>query len=314
MNEKRSMKASLKILIGFLGTAAVCAALYFLRIPGPENILLTLVAILAFFGGFAAGVPAGLAAAAYAFLTDSETGHLFTYTQESLNGLIVFSSCVLLLVLLLGILRIRSGQKSRDLAEANRKVELLTGQDELTALPNRRSLDDLLQKEYVAAIRTEEPLSLALADLDYFKQYNDANGHIAGDECLKRVADAIRQEAEHSGYRAARFGGEEFAVIMPNVDETRAGIFAHRIKDDVEALKLPHGASPVAGVVTVSIGVASAVAKRRTDKGSLVENADRALARAKENGRNRVELFSEPAPPAAEPAPAEPEKTNSEQE
>ena len=167
-------------------------------------------------------------------------------------------------------------------------LEQLATRDGLTGLANRRCFDDTLHREWQRALRQQQPLSLLMVDVDNFKQYNDAYGHLGGDECLQRIAAAVANEMRANDL-VARYGGEEFAVILPNQSLKGAAIVAERIRCRVEQLHLPNlGSQP--HVVTVSIGAATALASPDTDPSQLVATADSALYRAKHMGRNRISL------------------------
>jgi len=173
-------------------------------------------------------------------------------------------------------------------------LEQLATRDGLTGLANRRCFDDTLQAEWARALRHRQPLSLLMVDVDNFKAYNDANGHLGGDECLKRIATAVASEMRANDL-VARYGGEEFAVILPNQSLKGAASVAERIRTRVEQLQVPNRLA--AGQhVTVSIGAATALASPDTEASELVATADAALYRAKHMGRNRISLpLSEPA-------------------
>jgi diguanylate cyclase (GGDEF)-like protein/PAS domain S-box-containing protein len=179
----------------------------------------------------------------------------------------------------------------RDVTDEKRAqvaLEQLATRDGLTGLANRRCFDDTLQAEWQRALRHQQPLSLLMVDVDNFKQYNDAYGHLGGDECLQRIAGAVSSEMRTNDL-VARYGGEEFAVILPNQSLKGAAIVAERIRCRVELLRLPNlGSEP--HVVTVSIGAATALAAPEADPSQLVATADSALYRAKHMGRNRISL------------------------
>ena len=178
----------------------------------------------------------------------------------------------------------------RDLTDAKMAqitLEQLATRDGLTGLANRRCFDDTLHAEWTRALRQMQPLSLLMVDVDNFKAYNDAHGHLGGDECLKRVARAVASEMRANDL-VARYGGEEFAVILPNQSLKGAAIVAERIRCRVEQLQLP--CRFAAGHVTVSIGAATAIAGPDNHASQLVAIADAALYRAKHLGRNRISL------------------------
>jgi len=160
--------------------------------------------------------------------------------------------------------------------------------DALTGLANRRSFDDGLQREFEAAKRTGRPLSVLLIDVDRFKAYNDRYGHLAGDVCLKSVAAAIATAVRRSGDIAARFGGEEFAVVLPDTDGDTAITIAEKIRTSIRDLGMVHEGSEY-GIVTASVGATVLIsASRVANPAELVARADLALYQAKDAGRDRV--------------------------
>jgi diguanylate cyclase (GGDEF)-like protein len=161
--------------------------------------------------------------------------------------------------------------------------------DSLTQIANRRRFDEYLQQEWIRHARIQQPLSLLICDVDHFKLYNDHYGHQAGDECLRAVAKILGQYRRTNDL-LARYGGEEFAVVLPHTDVTGALLVAERLCLDVSRAGLPHAKSPVSGVVTASIGVASATPNLREpgDPSMLIKDADRNLYIAKHRGRNQV--------------------------
>jgi diguanylate cyclase (GGDEF)-like protein/PAS domain S-box-containing protein len=167
-------------------------------------------------------------------------------------------------------------------------LEQLATRDGLTGLANRRCFDETLHAEWTRALRQRQPLSLLMVDVDNFKAYNDANGHLGGDECLKRIATAVASEMRANDL-VARYGGEEFAVILPNQSLKGAASVAERIRTRVEQLQVPNRMTS-GQHVTVSIGAATAIAAPDNNASELVAIADAALYRAKHMGRNRISL------------------------
>lgn len=180
---------------------------------------------------------------------------------------------------------------SDELAATNNKLQKLVNIDGLTGIANRRYMDRFLQIEYSRAIRNQQPLSLVLGDIDYFKQFNDRYGHLDGDDCLKKVAAVLSSECKQDTDLVARYGGEEFAVILPNTDVERAKQLAENLRQAVADLCISHEKSAVADICTMSLGVASCVPQKGSTAEALLQQADEALYRSKEAGRNRVELF-----------------------
>jgi diguanylate cyclase (GGDEF)-like protein len=174
------------------------------------------------------------------------------------------------------------------LLQSEARYRLLANLDGLTGLANRRCFDDRLQEEWQRALITHQPLTLLMVDVDLFKAYNDLFGHIHGDACLRQIAVAISDALPPSIGAVARFGGEEFAVILPNTDSTQAMAVAEDLRTAVAAMQLPHTGSPW-HIQTVSIGVAVAVPDPTHSPLTLLNASDSALYCAKLLGRNRVE-------------------------
>ena len=189
------------------------------------------------------------------------------------------------LIAVVETLRDMTDQKQAEMALQN-----LATRDGLTGVANRRSLDEKLQSEWARCQRTTSPIAFMLADVDHFKRYNDTYGHQKGDECLRAVAGAINSAVFRPADIAGRYGGEEFAIIMPSTDLDGAGAVAERICEAVRELAIPHTASDVAPNVTLSIGVATMVPQKVKTADALVAAADAALYRAKHAGRNRSYL------------------------
>lgn len=178
------------------------------------------------------------------------------------------------------------------------QLRMLASIDGLTQLANRRTFDETLAREWRRTARDKRPLSLVLIDVDFFKAYNDTYGHPAGDECLQLVAAKLRAVAQRASDLVARFGGEEFALLLAETPLDGAHAIANNLRASLEEAAFPHAGSSVAPHVTVSIGV-SCSAHPSTDASSpnerdLIEAADRALYLAKQRGRNRVEAVAIP--------------------
>ena len=167
-------------------------------------------------------------------------------------------------------------------------LERMAWMDGLTSLPNRRRFDAALELEGRRAFREQIPLSVLIIDVDSFKAYNDNYGHGAGDECLRRVADALAGALLRPADLVARYGGEEFAVLMPNTDREGAVEVAERMREAVEGLRLAHEYSDAECTVTVSVGAVGGVPTRMEEVERLVTQADEELYRAKREGKNRV--------------------------
>ncbi len=181
------------------------------------------------------------------------------------------------------------GARTRQLQRANELLVDLSYVDALTSVPNRRRFDDLFQEEWKRCLRAGSPLSLVMIDIDSFKGYNDAYGHLVGDACLKSVALCLADGLVRSGDAVARYGGEEFAVILPATEVAGALLVAEHLRRRVERLGLPSVASKVGRVVTVSCGVATTIPGVDQDPAELFRRADEALYRAKRAGGNATQ-------------------------
>lgn len=180
--------------------------------------------------------------------------------------------------------------KQNELELANHQLQEMVHQDGLTGIANRRHFDQQFEVEWSRAQRGGYPLALLLIDIDAFKKYNDTYGHQAGDDCLIVVGSVLRSHAQRSGDIAARYGGEEFAMILPVTTREDAEEIGWRVVKDIARFAIPHRASDVADVVTASVGVACAVPSPMLMPRDLLAAADGALYRAKDQGRNRVEV------------------------
>jgi len=201
--------------------------------------------------------------------------------------------------LYLQLIRVHRSEREKSAA-----LQRLSTVDALTGIANRRAFDEALSEEWRRMLRHGTALSLLLIDVDFFKRFNDAYGHVAGDQCLRTVAQAVASRARRAGELAARYGGEEFAVLLPHTHMAEANKVAELICDAVRAREVPHEQSAAAPYVTISVGVASigefpgaaaafsreGLAANAFSPGAtvLIEAADHALYQAKAAGRNRV--------------------------
>ena len=172
--------------------------------------------------------------------------------------------------------------------EVSQALEHLVRMDTLTEIPNRRLFEEQLRKEWGRAERNKEPLSVIIADIDHFKEYNDLYGHPAGDRCLVDVAQTMRRALVRPGDVVARIGGEEFAFLLPRTQISGAIAVAKHVRAQIHALQLPHEASPVAEHITLSFGVASSDDPSAGSAADLIRAADMALYDAKRHGKSQI--------------------------
>ncbi len=189
-------------------------------------------------------------------------------------------------------LNLRVKEKTAHLQEANRELEILSEVDSLTRLKNRRCFDKGLQQEWQRLGRSAQPLSLLMCDIDFFKNYNDTYGHLVGDDCLVRVAQEIAQVCKRSSDVVSRYGGEEFAIILPQATSDEAVAIAVEVIDAVNKLSIQHSASPIRNTVSLSIGLATMIPVVGIEPNTLVRLADEALYKSKREGRNRYTVFA----------------------
>lgn len=196
-------------------------------------------------------------------------------------------------------LEARVADRTHELAEANTalvavndQLEKMSRTDGLLGIANRQYLNERLEQEWGRARREQALVALLMLDVDHFKLYNDTYGHQAGDRCLQAVAEAAKSAVRRPADLLARYGGEELAILLPNTGLSGAQQVAEHVVAHVNKMSIPHGSSPVAKHVTLSIGAAAMIPGRATPVAQLVDLADDALYQAKEGGRNRIVTVS----------------------
>ena len=172
------------------------------------------------------------------------------------------------------------------LEKTNEQLTQLSRKDGLTGLLNRRSFDEIVEREWQRALRQQQPLSLLLIDIDCFKAFNDTYGHTMGDDALKAVADCLVDSAQRAVDRVARYGGEEFIVVLPDTDAYGAEVMAKRFCDEVYRLNIRHEKAAVENILTVSVGASTTLPRRELNLLDAIELADVKLYEAKAGGRN----------------------------
>lgn len=202
------------------------------------------------------------------------------------SGMIVILSCFISLAV--SKLMYKYYEKKFRLEIANKRLLNLSIIDDLTGIYNRRHFFEMFINEYRRSFRSKQPISVLLLDIDFFKNFNDYYGHIKGDNCLRDVAQAINKECKRPADIFARYGGEEFVVILPDTNLNGAKEVAQRLIYAVASLDIPHEASLVSSKVTISVGVGTVTPLEITDYMNLLDRADKALYKAKENGRNQI--------------------------
>jgi len=183
--------------------------------------------------------------------------------------------------------RVKTHLEVKELRGHFKKLSLRDG---LTGISNRACFDNCLEQEWKRMQREKAPLSLIFCDVDFFKKYNDYYGHQEGDKCLREVASIIKINANRPADLVARYGGEEFTVILPNTDSEGAVEVAENIRLAIQKREIPHAASTVSKFVSLSLGVATVIPSHEITQKQFIVSADSALYKAKQNGRNRIEM------------------------
>lgn len=175
-----------------------------------------------------------------------------------------------------------------------KELEEFSYKDGLTGVANRRMLDQVLEAEWRHALRHQQPLSVILLDIDYFKEFNDCYGHLQGDDCLKKVAQSLAGTATRAKDFFGRFGGEEFMLVLPETDADAASKIAERCRQHIFKLQLPHQQSKISNVLTISLGV-NTLKPKQTDKlEAFINSVDKLLYQAKTQGRNQIRAATNP--------------------
>ncbi|MCM1989794.1 GGDEF domain-containing protein [Oceanirhabdus seepicola] len=183
-------------------------------------------------------------------------------------------------------------EKNEKLQLMNEELYKLSILDPLTHLYNKQKLKEVSTQEYNKSAVNDTEIMYLMIDIDYYKRFNDTYGHIAGDECLKKISDKLYSIInEYNGY-IGRYGGEEFLVILPNVDCVDSEHMLKELIEEVEKMKIKNEKSEVSNYVTISLGAYKGIPDKKDVSDDFIENADRALYKAKSNGRNRYVINS----------------------
>jgi diguanylate cyclase (GGDEF)-like protein/PAS domain S-box-containing protein len=183
-------------------------------------------------------------------------------------------------------------EKEKRLHDANVMLRYISNMDGLTGIPNRRYFDEKLQEEWKRLKRIASPFSAIMIDIDFFKKYNDFNGHQAGDECLRQIASVLQETVKRTGDFAARYGGEEFVILLPETDKLGAAHVAELLQANIKDLKIPYISNVLEPIVSISIGCSTLIPNDTTKPEDLIKLADIELYKAKE-GRLNQDIFNQ---------------------
>ena len=177
----------------------------------------------------------------------------------------------------------------KELEKANKKLKELSIKDPLTKIANRRFFSEFYKREWKRALRHNQPISIIMLDIDYFKKYNDSLGHQKGDKVLYQIAKTLNNFTRRAGDLVARYGGEEFIIVLSGTNNTYAFEIAEKIKQKISELKIHHPDSNVSNYLTLSFGISTTIPNKQKDFEDLIKKADDNLYKAKDKGRNRIE-------------------------
>ncbi|MRR34210.1 GGDEF domain-containing protein [bacterium] len=282
------------VMVSLCWCSLYSGALLLMR-PGVDPYLMAVLTVAAFL--YQGAVRAALVFAA-AFLVFSLTAIVFSADSRLLisslinGGIGAILAFVVSGVTFAAYLRnyrndVYIAEQKRQLIESNEMLQHLSFRDPLTNVANRRFLEMTLDSEWKLHVRSRHSLSIIMIDIDWFKSFNDSYGHLAGDECLRRVAAALETSLRRSTDLVTRYGGEEFCVLLPVTDRKGAVFAGRNMMRAIHALQIPHGGSPF-GRVTVSMGVAGCLPAHGRNVAELIHAADTALYNAKAEGKNRL--------------------------
>jgi diguanylate cyclase (GGDEF)-like protein len=182
---------------------------------------------------------------------------------------------------------VRNFVSTFEITQLNKKLEALSITDKLTNVNNRRALEDYMDILWKQCCRLQLPVTVLMIDVDFFKKYNDSLGHLEGDKALIAIAQCMKNQVKRETDFVARFGGEEFVCLLPYIEKTDAENFARELVQTVEGMKIPHPKNEASPYVTISAGMASVVPNENCEPARLMDEADKALYKAKQSGRNR---------------------------
>lgn len=226
-------------------------------------------------------------------LSNSITNHIENLSGQKTSTLRKFQVLAFFLALANFLVMISSlWKRMSSLSNERSELQSKVIQDPLTGLANRRHLDEYLKEEVGRCSRTGQPISVILIDIDYFKAFNDASGHLEGDRCLRVISNLLHDSINRPSDLAARYGGEEFCIVLPDTDLEGAAALAEMIRAELEGLHVPHPENPASSWVTASLGIASRVPPANYSYKDLLKKADEALYAAKGAGRNRISVYS----------------------
>lgn len=292
-------------LFFILGVIYFCGFMYFTPLNKPEYLVSIGMFVVALSAASAISNTASIYATLSFFIPITVPNVIFLFVYGGTAGTVAAFTIVIYASIALYLLKksnkayeksIFLNFKHKQEIEKRKKIEQklhdISRKDSLTGLFNRRYFDEMLKVEMGRASRNNLPLCLIMFDVDCFKEYNDTYGHVSGDNCLIEIADIANSFVSRHGDIIVRYGGEEFAIILPNIELDGAVLFANSLQEGIQKKRIAHASTKLSclNCVTISLGVATLRAGKKTSANDFIENADSALYEAKRFGRNRVHV------------------------
>ena len=278
----------------FVTLLGIAGASYF-QLPNPAIACMIAVVFSSFWAGFGGGALSGVFVAVYCASFLSINGTMTQYTDENLRRMLVLTVSLAVMVLMVGTLKRHLNERTRELELAVRQLVLISNVDYLTAVSNRHCFEQSVCREWQRNQRAKMPISLILLDIDRFGRFNETYGPLAGDACLRKLADALTCRIKRPSDLVARYGEEEFAVLLPDTQLRGALNVAKDLRRVIAELKIANEASDVCPYLTVSIGIASEIPASDGTPEDFMKKVVMALSEAKQSGGNTVRVYGETA-------------------
>jgi len=285
-NPREKNKFSWVLLLLLMG---ICILIIdYFKVPNPTIICMIVVVFSMFYGGYVSGVLNAAMTLIYSAYFFSDKHRFFHYSDQNLYKIIIILIAFLFMIIVTGVIKKKLTVKTNELEKINQLLFRKSMLDELSGLYNYRYFRYQLQEMWSQRIESQSEISLAIVDIDFFKQYNDYYGHQEGNICIKTISDILKFNVSCPGGFVARYGGEEFVIVMPDVSAKEAKKITRDICSTVEKHRIEHIKSKLYHYLTVSIGFATIIPTIGVSVDALIKRADDILYEAKKNGRNRA--------------------------
>lgn len=285
-NPREKNKFSWVLLLLLMG---ICILIIdYFKVPNPTIICMIVVVFSMFYGGYVSGVLNAAMTLIYSAYFFSDKHRFFHYYDQNLYKIIIILITFLFMIIVTGVIKKKLTVKTNELEKINQLLYRKSMLDELSGLYNYRYFRYQLQEMWSQRIESQSEISLAIVDIDFFKQYNDHYGHQEGNTCIETISDILKFNVSCPGGFVARYGGEEFVIVMPDVSAKEAKKITRDICSTVEKHRIEHIKSKLYRYLTVSIGFATMIPTIEVSVDALIKRADDILYEAKKSGRNRA--------------------------